>query len=144
MNSRSHTTRQNMQKNGLQGSFFPVDFLQVLYRDSLIYSISEVHIGPFTIGVSFGCFARFKGFFFPVDFLQGLCRDSQRTEKKKPPQKNKTNRSFPQKLTMADPTSLTVANPTSLTSTIVCLTRFLRGAQLLFFSLCWRQERTDQ
>ena len=59
--------------------FFPVDFLQGLYRDSPTRRHNNIrtwglHIGPFTIGVSF-CFAIATRVFlsgrFPTRFVQG-------------------------------------------------------------------------
>ena len=115
LNGRSqHATRRNILRDDCK-VFFPVDFLQGLYRGSptIRYNITRgSHIGPFTIRVSF-CFAIARRVFlsgrFPTRFVQEQPRN--RTEKKNTcatPQTRKQTNDRYQKLTMADPTSLTM------------------------------------
>ena len=100
-----------------------------------------VHIGPFMIGVSFGGFARLQGFFFPVDFLPGLYGDSPRTLKNTPSQarilkERKPNRSIPQ-ADYGRSHKLDYSNQCCCYCIVSATTRFLRGAELLFFLCCW-------
>jgi len=131
LNGRSHAMCQK-----LQGFFFPVDSSPGCAETAQELK-GKKHTSATQRG-KFWLFCTLSRVFFPVDFLPGLYRDSPKTEKYTPLQKlhlskKRIDRSHKLLTTMADPTSLTMADPTS----IVWPTRFLRGAELLFFSRCW-------